>query len=256
MTGLSRLVRAQVSLSLEMCDALPGQAPQLIAPIDLGWDDESARQRYYRYYQEGEPAIDPAAQELVDRHTRVGLVSATRREVVGDREWYASPTVSEARFLGQVDDFVCSSATLAPGVLTGFIFYRVWGDKPFAVRERRLVRFFHLSLLREIRRSGMSRSTAHITDLSPRLRQTIDLLVAGNSMKQVAAALGISRHTVNDYTKIIYERMDVSSRGELVGKIVSQQTRTILLPAELTKRVNGNGRHVEDRVAVSDTDSI
>lgn len=54
--------------------------------------------------------------------------------------------------------------------------------------------------------------------LPRRLRQTLEYLLRGDSEKQIASRLGISRHTVHDYVKSLYKRMEVSSRGELLAK--------------------------------------
>jgi DNA-binding CsgD family transcriptional regulator len=56
--------------------------------------------------------------------------------------------------------------------------------------------------------------------LSPRLKQVLDRLLTGASEKQVAATLGISRHTTHDYVSDLYRRFAVSSRGELLAKFV------------------------------------
>ena len=58
--------------------------------------------------------------------------------------------------------------------------------------------------------------------LSPRQRQTLELLLAGNAEKQIAGRLNISRHTVHVYVKSLYKRFDVNSRSELLAKWVRQ----------------------------------
>lgn len=70
--------------------------------------------------------------------------------------------------------------------------------------------------------------TAHTTPtprataepLPPRLQQTLELLLAGDSEKQVARKLAISPHTVHAYVKMLYRKFDVSSRGELLARWV------------------------------------
>ena len=57
-------------------------------------------------------------------------------------------------------------------------------------------------------------------DLSPRLRQTLDRLLAGDSEKEIAFRFGRSRHTVHVYVKKLYQRFGVSSRGELFARFV------------------------------------
>ena len=56
--------------------------------------------------------------------------------------------------------------------------------------------------------------------LTPRLQQTLALLLAGDGEKQVAHKLGISRHTVHTYVKQLYTRYAVSSRAELLARFV------------------------------------
>jgi DNA-binding NarL/FixJ family response regulator len=53
--------------------------------------------------------------------------------------------------------------------------------------------------------------------LGPRLRQTLELLLAGDGEKQIAGKLSLSRHTVHDYVKVVYRRFGVSSRAELLS---------------------------------------
>jgi len=60
--------------------------------------------------------------------------------------------------------------------------------------------------------------------LSPRMRQTLDRLLAGDSEKEIAARLGLSPHTVHVYIKSLYPRLGVSSRGELFAVITGRRT--------------------------------
>lgn len=54
--------------------------------------------------------------------------------------------------------------------------------------------------------------------LSPRMRQTLELLLAGDGEKQVAYKLKLSQHTVHVYAKSLYKHFGVSSRGELLAR--------------------------------------
>jgi DNA-binding NarL/FixJ family response regulator len=56
--------------------------------------------------------------------------------------------------------------------------------------------------------------------LSPRMRQTLDELLAGSSEKEIAARLGLSRHTIHVYVKALYRGFEVNSRGELLARFV------------------------------------
>ncbi len=63
---------------------------------------------------------------------------------------------------------------------------------------------------------------ASAAPLPPRLQQTLDHLLTGDSEKQIARKLAISPHTVHVYVKSLYKRFDVSSRGELLARWVQR----------------------------------
>ena len=63
---------------------------------------------------------------------------------------------------------------------------------------------------------------AELNRLPPRLQQTMQSLLAGDSEKQAAAKMGVSPHTVHVYVKSLYRRYNVSSRGELLAKWVAK----------------------------------
>ncbi len=64
--------------------------------------------------------------------------------------------------------------------------------------------------------------------LSPRERHTVALLLEGLADKQIADRLGISVHTVNQYTKSIYPRLGVHSRTGLCALFL-EQVRSALI---------------------------
>ena len=59
-------------------------------------------------------------------------------------------------------------------------------------------------------------------ELTRRERQISHLVSYGLSTGEIAARLGLSPHTVRDYLKRIFEKVGVSSRGELVGRIYAE----------------------------------
>jgi DNA-binding CsgD family transcriptional regulator len=56
--------------------------------------------------------------------------------------------------------------------------------------------------------------------LPPRLRPVLRRLLAGDAEKQAAMKLGLSPHTVHQYTKTLYRAFGVNSRGELLARFV------------------------------------
>ena len=59
--------------------------------------------------------------------------------------------------------------------------------------------------------------------LSPRMRQTLERLLAGDSEKEIAARLRLSPHTIHVYVKTLYRRFDVCSRGELAARFITRR---------------------------------
>lgn len=58
--------------------------------------------------------------------------------------------------------------------------------------------------------------------LSRRMKDTLQLLLAGDSEKEVAAKLGLSQHTVHIHVKNLYKRLDVCTRAELMAKCLGK----------------------------------
>ena len=60
--------------------------------------------------------------------------------------------------------------------------------------------------------SEYGKNTAGV-GLSPRLQQTLGLLLTGDSEKQIAAGMGVSRHTVHVYVKQLYRHYASPAAG-------------------------------------------
>jgi DNA-binding NarL/FixJ family response regulator len=63
-------------------------------------------------------------------------------------------------------------------------------------------------------------TTDSLPNLSPRMQQTLERLLAGDSEKQIAHRLGVSRNTIHVYVKALYRGFEVNSRGELLARFV------------------------------------
>jgi Response regulator containing a CheY-like receiver domain and an HTH DNA-binding domain len=62
------------------------------------------------------------------------------------------------------------------------------------------------------------------TNLSPREKQVVLLLLQGMTLRQVAPELGLTVSTVSTYSKIIYKKLGINSRAELFLLFGCQQT--------------------------------
>lgn len=63
------------------------------------------------------------------------------------------------------------------------------------------------------------------TDLSPREREILDLLIEGLRYKEIGARLSISIDTVRTHIRHIYDKMQVRSRGELTARLMGRGGR-------------------------------
>ena len=71
---------------------------------------------------------------------------------------------------------------------------------------------------------GSDRATRALLErLSPRQQQTLKYLLAGDSEKQIAGKLALSRHTVHVYVKGLYRHFGASSRAELLSRWVKTE---------------------------------
>jgi DNA-binding CsgD family transcriptional regulator len=97
--------------------------------------------------------------------------------------------------------------------LEALAFFRHIGRSPFGDAEVMLLQLFR----EELEWRYGPRGVSEMAPLSARLEQTLTLLMAGMSEKEVAASLGMSRYTVHDYVKALHLRFGVHSRGELLA---------------------------------------
>jgi DNA-binding CsgD family transcriptional regulator len=58
--------------------------------------------------------------------------------------------------------------------------------------------------------------------LTPREREVLGAIARGASTAEIASELFLSHHTVRDYVKTVFEKLDVSSRGELVARLFAE----------------------------------
>lgn len=72
-----------------------------------------------------------------------------------------------------------------------------------------------------LHRSVFCRCEVLSNRLPARKREVLELLLAGDSIKAIAAKLNLSRYTIGDHVKEIYKHFEVESRSELLAKFIA-----------------------------------
>lgn len=224
MAGLSRLVGATLVAGGE---GRGFAATGLLEPVSVhgvGFD-ASTRRHLSAYMDEYGVNADPIFQRLYSSGPR----TATRRrvELVPNREWYRSRTFNDYLRPCGSDHQLTSLYTWGPtGEMSCLAMTRALGERDFSDRESALVAFFHVELGRLIGRSLPSVMQDSAPALSPRLRDTLQYLLEGDSEKQVALRMSISPTTVHQYVTMLYRRFGVRSRAELMSQVLQRQRRS------------------------------
>jgi DNA-binding CsgD family transcriptional regulator len=145
-----------------------------------------------------------------------------RSDLVSDREWYTSFGYQNClRTLGADAGIFCFRPIPgAPDDYSGLWLMRPIGEQEFTGRQRATAAEA-MALAAPLVGSSLTRlHEPALSNLPPRVQQVLRCLLEGDSDKQIAARLGISWYTVNQYTKTIYRHFDVASRSELLARWV------------------------------------
>lgn len=193
--------------------------------LDDGWTSEAQRVQAYKALsnplvnQTLTPFSIEAAQQM--RH-----VTRLRSEFLSD-EWMQQH--GQVWHLSGLDYSVFTIYPLSPTSYSGTGFHRLLGKPDFNEREQAIVHliFKHVEWFH---RRYVDPSHNKVLLLSPRERQTLLLLLGGDTKREIAEKLGISEHTVGDYTKNIYKHFGVNSRGALQAFFMSGPTGGSQLP--------------------------
>jgi DNA-binding CsgD family transcriptional regulator len=208
--GLLELVGGDLGVFCPMPRHMVPGTNTLPLAFTRGWTEEMRRVTSRLYEQNNGSGKDPFATVVIPR-TRPGTATVgPRQEFVPDGEWYRSPFVNEFRRPQRHDHSIYAILKSADDRVTGFALCRTWGEKAHSDVDRTLVELFVEACAGHLFLPGSARP------LSPREREVRRRLLDGAAPKQIAADLGLSIHTVNDYVHAIYRAEGVTTRAELL----------------------------------------
>lgn len=199
------------------CGRPSAKRPRVMA---CGLGRERLEECMLAYWQAGVYRRDPLLQGWAALN---GSFAVTRRQdVVPDRLWYESEAYRHYFARAGVDHVILGRFRFGKGRHMMVNFWRTPQDAPFDKREKDLIARF-LAELSTLMKEGSVHGLAGPgrLGLTGRLRQTLDLLLAGKCEKEIAEILGLSLHTVHGYVKGVYERLGVHSRSELFARFGS-----------------------------------
>ena len=206
--------------------------PTVLSLFDRGFKSAEQRQAFWREFQT-KPLQDPHSRLAWDYLLSRGLDTFTclRSDFVDDATWYNDGHVLTYRRPSHVDDCLLS---FHRG--TGNCIYALYAFRPFVnkvdegattagidltasgrfrARDRLLLDTLHRGLGSLYRSELSAQALRCASELPPRLRQALDLLLSNKTERQAAKTMSISIHTFHDYVKILYLRFGVSRRSEL-----------------------------------------
>ena len=169
-------------------------------------------------------AIDPNISELW-RKFRPALaaspqgLTAARGQLMDDASWYRSDDYQLVGRMSGTDAVMHSFLSIdGEDFFDGIAFMRGEGDLQFGQREVTLASLAHQEATRLIGGSLARFEEPHPSQLTLRVRHVLACLLEGDTDKQIATRLGLSPHTVNQYTKQIFRHFGVTSRSELLAR--------------------------------------
>lgn len=196
--------------------------------VEFGWDSPRQRQVCTDFIQDQRVAADPSIPALIACTGQ--SVSLLRDQMVDNAAWYGSDHVNVMRRAADSDAFVMSQQMLPElGIKQFMLISRPWREKPFEQRQRRIVRLIHEELGRLWSHDLQKQRDNPINALPPRLRQALELLRRGDSEKQVAAKLSISRHGAHHLIRRLHRELGVATRGELLALAAARQTKGFVI---------------------------
>lgn len=139
----------------------------------------------------------------------------SRTDLMPDRDWYRSFYYQGLqRTLG--GDHATACLVPVPntaGDLSEFYLMRAIGEPDFTARQKAVVQEAVAAVAPLIGGPLARFNEASPADLAPLARRVLRCILEGDSDKQVMARLRLTRHTVNQYAKVIYRHFGVRSRA-------------------------------------------
>ena len=219
---MARLAGATLATRSEMVGY---RTPPLILSLSSwGWENGVNQETWQQNMDawKDAPTFWLGWNRYADRLQREDGLALTRTDIISDQEWEgAVENQGIFRPAGLDHGMMCyQSLPVVRGVVSGVSLWRAAGEREVGPRDRALIREAYAAISQMLGGPLARPSEPSPADLAPRVRQVLRCLLEGDGDKQIAARLGLTRHTVNQYTKTVFQHFRVESRAELLARWV------------------------------------
>jgi DNA-binding CsgD family transcriptional regulator len=220
---LARLIGGGVVMGGEFAGLRSGRAVG-VGLVDWGWDNGFNRLGWERAM--AELAANPQMTRNVSVPRYLARTAGSdgaclaRTDLIPDRTWTRTwdfRTLCEPS--GADHSMYCFRSI--PGSRdshAGVIIARALGEADFSDRHKAVVREAMAAVVPLVGGPLARFAEPSPSALPSRVRQVLRCLLEGDGDKQVAAQLGLTRNTVNQYAKAIFCHFGVQSRAELLAR--------------------------------------
>ncbi len=221
--GLDRRLGAGVTMGGEMRDVRAGMAAH-DGFTERGWEQGFNRKGWERTLSELDDDPQMKRQQTIGTYCKHLVkkdgVCLARTDMIADRDWYTTWDWENVLGVMGIDNSMWCFRSME-GMhdrFHGVVICRAFGDPDFTGREKALVTEAQRLIGPLVGKELAGFLEPSPSDLPPRVRQVLRCLLEGDGDKQVAARLGISRYTVNEYVKTIFGHFGVVTRTELLAR--------------------------------------
>lgn len=221
-SGLCTLINARQGMTIQFSHFTPegivgvdglvfGGHPDM---SEMGFWDQWGRKGVFRE----DPQIDFGSK--YPKH----MLTARREDIIPDKQWHSSPFYIECAAQSRVRGTITSFFRI-PGTddAFGLAMHREKSDGNFSIKEKQMVEMTMQELYLLFQENRLPDLIPAATSLTFRQSQVLHYMIQGDSEKQIAARMQLSKHTVHDHIKAIYKYYDVQSRGELFACFIRRQ---------------------------------
>jgi DNA-binding CsgD family transcriptional regulator len=224
MTGLCKLIKADAWVWALSCQRDPAKPQVYVSFLNGGFTEEG----FVKFLE----AIDHpemvafASKFFLELQTKGTHLTRLRFQITS-KEQFLPSAAHEAWKAADIGPTILSMRPLDEHSSSTLGFYRHYQRAEFTPREARIAHIV-LTEVSWLHEQGWPEDRGVTApQLAKRQRLALNLLIRGQSRKEIANNMGISVHTAQDYIKEIYRHFKVRSHAELMSRFIQGDGRDV-----------------------------